>query len=234
VFVESTHAHNTIEIGGESYNRRTDAPYGSGLIWAGLTDDGLVVSLGEADHGEQGRHRRLLALNPGQWLLVIDRVEPPAGPVKGRKGLLGLFGGKGRDYRQWFHISPEFTVKPTGRAAFTAEEPTHETRLNVLSLAPGVSVSELAMGQTEPRLQGWASPKDGKMEPAPAIAMETSAEGPVIFATLLVLSVESLRAAGAELAADGDAMTFGWNADGGVHRVEIKGFLGGEPRVKLG
>lgn len=234
VFVESTHAHNTVEVGGESYNRKTDAPYGSGLLWAGLTDYGLVVSLGEADHGDQGRHRRLLALNPGQWLLVIDRIQPPAGAAKAKKGLLaGMFGGQGRDYSQWFHFSPEFTVKPTGRAAFTAEEPTHETRVNALSLAPGVSVSELALGQTEPRLQGWASPKDGKMEPAPAIALQTSAEGPVIFATLLALSVESLRATRAELTADGDVMSFAWNADGGVHGVEISGFLGGEPTVRL-
>lgn len=232
VFVESTHAHNTVEIGGESYNRRVEQPYGSALIGAELTDAGLVTSLGEVDHGVQGVHRRLLVLNPGAWMLVIDRVEPPAPAAKPKKGLLGWGGAKAIPYSQWFHFSPEFKVWPISATAFAAEEPTYETRLKAISLTPGVSVSDMAFGETEPRLQGWASPRDGKMIEAPAIAMETSGTGAVMFATLLALSVEDLRPAGAEMSAGGDTLKFGWNADGGVTRIEIEGFLGASaPRI---
>lgn len=234
VFVESTHAHNTVEIGGESYNRRVEQPYGSALIGAELTDTGLVTSLGEVDHGVQGVHRRLLVLNPGAWMLVIDRVEPPAAKAKPKKGLLAWGGAKATLYSQWFHFSPEFKVCPISATAFSAEEPTYETRLKAISLTPGVSVSNVAVGETEPRMQGWASPRDGKMIEAPAIAMETSGTGAVLFATLLALSVEDLRPAGAEMSNGGDGLKFGWKADGGVTRVEIEGFLGtAAPQVTL-
>lgn len=234
VFVESTHAHNTVEIGGESYNRRVEQPYGSALIGAELTDTGLVTSLGEVDHGVQGVHRRLLVLNPGAWMLVIDRVEPPAAKAKPKKGLLAWGGAKATLYSQWFHFSPEFKVCPISATAFSAEEPTYETCLKAISLTPGVSVSNVAVGETEPRMQGWASPRDGKMIEAPAIAMETSGTGAVLFATLLALSVEDLRPAGAEMSNGGDGLKFGWKADGGVTRVEIEGFLGtAAPQVTL-
>ena len=231
VFVESTHAHNTVEVGGESYNRKAEAPYGSALIWGGLTDEGLVVSLGEADHGVQGRHRRLLVLEPGAWLVVVDRIDPPEG-AKAKGVLGGLLRGRARDYRQWFHISPEFEVRVTGRAAFSASEPTHETRLQALSLAPGVSVSEPVMGESEPRLQGWRSPKEGVLEPAPAIAMETASDGAAVFATLFTLGVSSLRNGTAELHDGGDRLSLGWNADGAPRGLDIVGFLGREPTVR--
>ena len=239
VFVESTHAHNTVEIGGESYDRRTEQPYGSALIEAELTYDGLVVSLGEVDHGVQGKHRRLLILSPGQWLLLIDRIEPPSDPkAKPKKGgLMGMFsagGGKPVTYRQWFHFAPEFKVWPLSGSSFAAEDPTYETRVRAVSLAPGVVASDVAIGQTEPRLQGWTSPRDGKMVEAPAIAMETSGSGTVLFATVLTLSAEDVKPAGCELSADGDKIKLGWNADGAVTRLEIDGFLGtAAPQVVL-
>lgn len=234
VFVESTHAHNTVEIGGESYNRRVEQPYGSALIGAGLTDDDLVTSLGEVDHGVQGVHRRLLVLSPGAWMLVIDRVEPPTAAAVPKRGLPGLGGARATPYSQWFHFSPEFRVWPTSGSGFAAEEPTGETRLRAISLTPGVGVSDVAIGQTEPRLQGWSSPRDGKMIEAPAIAMETSGTGAVMFATLLALGVEDLRPAGAGMSDGGDRLAFGWNADGAVTRLDVKGFLGGTaPLVTL-
>jgi hypothetical protein len=238
VFVESTHAHNTVEIGGESYNRREEAPYGSALIDAALTYDGLVVSLGEVDHGVQGRHRRLLVLSPGQWLVLVDRIEPPTTAEKPKKR--GLLGWMGRDtteasYRQWFHFAPEFKVSRLAGAAFAAEEPTLETRVRGLSLAPGVAVSEVAVGQTEPRLQGWTSPSDGKIVPAPALAMEVSGSGPVLFVTLLTLGVEALNPVGCAVESEGDRLKLAWNADGLQVNLGINGYLKASlPDIELG
>ncbi|MBX7248809.1 MAG: heparinase II/III family protein [Caulobacteraceae bacterium] len=238
VFVESTHAHNTVEIGGESYNRREEQPYGSALIAAELTYDGLVVSVGEVDHGAQGKHRRLLILSPGQWLVLVDRVEPVVPAAKSRKGgLLGLFGGGGGGitYRQWFHFAPEFKVWPLSASSFAAEDPTYETRVRCVSLAPGVVASDVFVGQTEPRMQGWTSPRDGKMEPAPAVAMETSASGTAMFVTLMTLSVEDLKPGGCQVENDGDRLKLSWSADGLAMKLSIDGFLqNSAPHIELG
>jgi hypothetical protein len=230
VFVESTHAHNTVEIGGQSYNRRLEQPYGSALLRAETTGEGLVVSLGEVDHGEQGRHRRVLVYRPGGWVLVIDRLAPSSVEA-GRKGLLGLGGPKSVTYRQWFHFAPEFRVQAVSATAFAAEEQTGETRVRGVALAPGVAVTDVAAGQTEPRLQGWTSPRDGELVPAPAVAMETSSRGPVLFATVLTLDADEVRPAGAQITAAGDGLRLGWTADGTTTHVEVAGFLSDAPKV---
>ena len=229
VFVESTHAHNTVEIDGQSYDRRTEKPYGSALVAGGRTAEGRVFSLGEVDHGPLGRHRRLLILAPGEWLLVVDRMQPPAETAPVKKGLFGLGGGGGtrRRYDQWFHLAPDYEANPLGSASYYADDAASGARLFVASLMKGVVGSDVYKGASKPRLQGWTSPRDGVLLPAPAFAMETSATGPAMFATLLALSREEPQTRPAVVKDEGDRLDLAWD---GVH-ISVDGFLGQSPAI---
>ena len=97
IYVESTRAHNTVEIDGKSFNRRDTPPYGSAIQRWGETEDGLLFVETRATQFETIGHTRLLVFDPGNWLLVYDWLSDDA--------------GKDHDYRQWFHFAPDLTVE---------------------------------------------------------------------------------------------------------------------------
>src|SRR5690606_34838719 len=79
VYVEESRAHNAIEIDGGSYQRRGVTPYGSGIVGAGEFN-GIHHAAGRVEHLTIDRsarilHTRLLLLRPGEWLVVLDRME---------------------------------------------------------------------------------------------------------------------------------------------------------------
>ena len=223
VFVESTHAHNTVEVDGLSYDRRNEPPYGSALIAADHTPEGLAFSVGEVDHGPLGVHRRLLVLMRAKWLLVIDRLARPDGR---QAGLLGPFAPP---TRQWFHFAPDLEVSPASGGAVRIAQPDGGLKLTMQSLVGGVAASRVARGQLKPRMQGWTSPRGGVMLPASAVAMETSAR-PALFATLLHLGEAPVTRPRAEIADGGDRLELTWSAGDQPARVTVTDFLT-NPRV---
>lgn len=255
VFVESTHAHNTIEFNGESYDRRTEKPYGSALISAGQTEDGLVYSLGEVDHAGQGRHRRLLVLSHGRWLLVVDRVEPvapeaapvapaPQGFVERLKARFAAPVAPAPvelpEAAQWFHFAPTFEVAATGPTAFRAVEVSNGKgpiedgmRVAVASLISGIGATPVYTGVEEPRLQGWASPRDAEINPAPAFAMTTRSDQPTTFATVLAIGDAEIVPGRCEVRGGGDTLALSWSAGEIIVGLDIQGFLGASPEIEI-
>ncbi|HYE43291.1 MAG TPA: heparinase II/III family protein [Caulobacteraceae bacterium] len=266
VFVESTHAHNTVEVDGQSYDRRKDKPYGSALVAAGQTEDGLVYSLGEASHVAQGVHRRLLILSHGRWLLVVDRIAPPprkatapapadeparpAGLIERLKATLApvlrpapapaAAAPDVHRFSQWFHLAPTFEIEAIAPSAYRATEVNNGKwpvddgmKLSIASLMPEVAGSEIFVGATEPRLQGWFSPRDAEIKPAPAFAMETASNDPVVFATVLALGEGAVAPAKAEVRDGGDTLALSWSAGEIIVGLDIHGFLGAEPEIEL-
>ena len=229
VFVESTHAHNTVEIDGLSYDRRAEKPYGSALLDADQTAEGLIWSVGEVDHGPLGRHRRFVVLLRARWLLIVDRIEPAE---VGARRLFGLLPAKGRHYAQWLHFASDFEIEATGRAAFRASSAVGRTTVQVQSLIGGVAGSEVEKGQTSPRMQGWISPRDGVLTPAPAAAMETTSPGTALFATLLHIGEEAPQVEPAQVVENGDGLDLAWSAGGRPIQVWIRGLTSGKPSVR--
>lgn len=166
VFVETTGAHNTVEIDGESYDRRAK-PYGSALRAAGELG-GVRYVLGEVRHGSV-THARLLLLSPGQWLCVVDG--------------LGQTGGQAHTFRQWHHFEPSWTVTAeAGRLAAVREGVGPGESLSVTSLVPAEIEGPL-LGEGKPHRQGWWSPAANRIEPAPAAAfVQTGRQA--VFATV--------------------------------------------------
>ncbi|MBC6981684.1 heparinase II/III family protein [Caulobacter sp. 17J80-11] len=202
VFVESTHAHNTVEIDGRSYPRKGVTPYGSALVWAGEAGSGLYVSEGRAVHGLVGHHR-LLVYRPGAWLLVLDRMTPSD--------------RRAHRYAQWFHFAPDLAVEPTGPGAVCASD--DALTLHAASLADA-RLSGPYVGAESPRLQGWWSPAEGVFEPAPAVGFEQERAGPAVFATVLSLT-GAVQPLAAEIGAGDGVGRLRWSCQAGEHTVEL-------------
>ncbi len=152
LFVESTAAHNTIEIDGESHDRRR-RPYGSALLAAGELG-GVRYAMGRVRHGTVS-HSRLWLLSPGQWLCLVDGLAQRS-PQE-------------RDYRQWLHFSPAWTVTAQGDGFFAERQETGAA-LRVVPLGDPARAEGPHLGQIRPLRQGWWSPAANKIEPAPAVA----------------------------------------------------------------
>lgn len=169
-YVESTHAHNTVEVDGRSQDRRGRAPYGSAIRGGGLLDEGRGPAwvYGRVDLEGDGQHGRLLVLQPGAWLLCLDRLDAP-GP---------------HTWRQWFHLPPGTTCDHSG-GRLLARPPGVEDALSVEVLSPTGVLEAPREAQLEPRLQGWRAHTDQQLVPAPAVAALAEATGPVLLATLL-------------------------------------------------
>ena len=173
IYVESTRAHNTVEIDGRSFDRKGSKPYGSAIERWGETEDGLFFIETHARQFRTMRHARLLVLVPHQWLLVFDWVWDNL--------------KEDHDYRQWFHFAPHLTVEPSGQMLrVTGDE--LDTELTVLSLLPSPSVSEPVRGQEEPTLLGWWSEKGGQFDPVTSVNFHIGDAPSAVFATLFAFS----------------------------------------------
>ncbi len=173
IYVESTRSHNTVEIDGMSFNRRTSPPYGSAIEGWGETPEGLLFVETRAPQLDTMHHSRLLVLSPAEWLLVYDRVWDDA--------------SEEHDYRQWFHFAPDLTVEPrNGGLEVTGDD--LDTALTVVSLIPGPVASDPVAGQEDPDLLGWWSERDSVFEPTTSVNFSLLQSNEAVFATLFSFS----------------------------------------------
>ena len=177
IYVESTRAHNTVEIDGKSFDRKRSKPYGSAIERWGETEDGLFFIETHARQFRTIRHARVLVMNPHEWLLVFDWVWD------NRKW--------NHEYRQWFHFAPELTVIPSGRTLTVSGEDLG-TELKVVSLLPSPSLSVPVRGQKEPTLLGWWSEEGGQFEPVTSVNFHIGESPSAVFATLFAFSDEGV------------------------------------------
>ncbi|MEA2526338.1 MAG: hypothetical protein QOF73_3565 [Thermomicrobiales bacterium] len=218
IYVESTRAHNAVEIDGRSYDR-TRAPYGSALVSGGEWD-GLIVT--ECQHRpiRSVRHIRLLAMAPGRFLLVVD----------------WLFDRTGRkhDVRQHFHFHPDWTVAPdpsddTGQRLLAARAGTDQ-RLTVLPLLADQGPLCAVRGREEPELLGWYSDKADNLVPCATVVSEHLATDFALFATLFTFGIDAAPAP--QWTAGVRAMRpvrFAWEEAGTLVRIAIERADEGRP-----
>jgi Heparinase II/III-like protein/Heparinase II/III N-terminus len=174
VYVESTRAHNTVEIDDRSYQRRDVKPYGSALVGWGEEEGVGFFSEAQVRHRRFITHRRLLFFVPRQLVLVVD--------------LLNDSRRRRHRFVQRFHFAPELTVEDGAQPPALAL-PDSDERLHVTTLLPA-TLLQPAAGQEEPELLGWVSREANSLLPAWTVAY-TGEGASHAFATLLRLSKSS-------------------------------------------
>jgi hypothetical protein len=202
-YVESTGAHNTVEIDGRSDARARSRAYGSALRRTSVERGAFLIET--EVRREDARHTRLLAFRPRSWLVVIDVLADGLTP---------------HDFVQRFHFGPQVALKPAELRASAALP--GGRRLDVLPLI-GAGELSAARGRETPSLLGWASPASLQLEPTWTLSISVADAPRWAFATAFVLSDS-----GAEPLSDlvranpsGRRIRVGWLADGRRHQVDI-------------
>jgi hypothetical protein len=207
VYVETTRAHNTVEIDDTDYARKGVKPFGSALRFA-AEQNGLVVTACEMRPLRFVRHQRTIVLKPAQFIMVWDWLTDQEGAE--------------HKFRQWFHLSPRWTAERNDRsyAATNTSDGTSRV-LSVASVFPDVEPTEVFCGATSPMMQGWISDKFMALNPAPAFAFEADRVSAVRFGTLISLSssiaIERVKANGSLRDASVE-----WRDDFGKHRLRLR------------
>ncbi len=174
IYVESTRAHNCVEIDGLSYSRRNVKPFGSAIRYAG-EQEGLIVTECETTHSPGVRHRRVLVMQPGRFLLVLDFLKDRL---------------NNHDYRQWFKFAPEWAVENSADGASlraSALNGDEAASLRVFNLVAENEVTKPVRGQEQPHIQGWYSNAANSLLPATSWSVEGLARQVGRFATFFVL-----------------------------------------------
>lgn len=205
VYVESTHAHNCVEIDGKSYHRRRHAFFGSALRRAELID-GLAVTQCEMVHDGCIRHRRDLVMAPGHFLLVLDRLDDDTAR---------------HTWRQHFHFAPDWTVerRADGYRAYTTEDDREAATLLVFPLIVDMRATAVVSGCETPAMRGWISPDAGVLRPSPSIFFTMPDGRSTAFATLFVLG--SATTPTADFGPDHEDYRIEWEDERGRHRLKI-------------
>jgi hypothetical protein len=170
-YVVSTAAHNTIEIDSANFrpgSQVNDVPYGSAIENLSVHGWGFLVSAQVHHPLTDVRHIRHCLYQPGQWLLVVDKLLSQALHT----------------VVQWFHLSPDLHLSEEEGPKLA----TLPSSGRVLSMHHAGIDSEpmRTMGATEPRLQGWISRGYGSVEPNLALGHVQRGSN-LLFATLFTL-----------------------------------------------
>ncbi len=153
----STRAHNTVEIDKSDFDNRDfkdDVP----VIVSTSSGKPLQHVHAFAEHRKAGvGHQRLLVLNPGKWLVVLDAMSD----------------AETHRFTQWFHFHEAWRVE-AGAGVLLARHP--RGALRVQNLLPQQSMVTNIRGAIEPRIQGWVSPAYLEKVPNAAIGFSTQGE----------------------------------------------------------
>lgn len=201
IYVESTHAHNTVEIDGTSDVRKAALAYGSALWSVDECTAGRYRIEFRIPRSSGVHHRRILHIALGRWLLVVDDLHCLSGRI--------------RRYEQWFHVAPGFARIADRHVAAAFRDGAMQLEI---AAATEADITVLH-GARRPRLQGWHSRRAGMFEPNHAVGLATSGKR-VRLCTLLDLTGRGI--AGCRIGEDAGQPQVGWTyRDGDGESVAI-------------
>src|SRR5699024_532387 len=143
MYVESTIAHNTVQVDGKDIERRLRAPYGSAPGKCTNSERRFIIR-GTATHADYV-HERMLRFEPGRALEVIDTLNTE---------------GKEIEAIPWCNLDGSFDAEVESNAIWF-HSPNKEFKIRVSS------ESQLIMpvrGQQAP-MRGWRSKVDRELVP---------------------------------------------------------------------
>jgi hypothetical protein len=199
-YVESTRAHNTVEIDERDYSRRALDAFGSAITAWGESEGTyfLEANLHRETHFRT-RHRRILVFRPGNWLAVMDLLSSP----------------RRHRFTQWFHFDPDLSFGGDA-LTFQAAIPDTGKTLVVTPLSGADSLTaQCVRGQKEPRLQGWMSLTPNTLTPNCAVGYSTEGRKAFFVTLMSICDPETELAPGAPVAqAKGEPLKARWEVDG--------------------
>lgn len=223
VYVESTCAHNTVEIDGKNFPRVNVKPFGSAITYAGECDGMAVTDCCTIQFGTV-RHRRILCMRPARFLLVIDHLEDPTGHEH-RFVQRFLFAPDIPDdlrrpidakNREGWRVASEKDGYLATLGAVASRS------LHVRSLVEGVTPTAVVCGQTEPRMLGWYSNDANSILPACSVGYLKEGVSSATFATLFAFGSEVVAAPSQQrFAPDLSAADLSWTADGRTLNLKL-------------
>ncbi len=153
-YVQSTRAHNTVEVDGSDFSVDRDDAYGSAIksIMDGL--GGFQVTASVKHKKLDVRHTRHCIYEPGKWLLIIDRLKSTSD----------------HDFTQWFHLSPHLALKSNDKI-FTSMLPVSGRLLTAQFDTSLSNKITLISGQDKPIVQGWISQSYAEVSSSPTIGV---------------------------------------------------------------
>ena len=181
MYIESTRAHNCLEIDGLNYSRFRKDAFGTAV--KSVVEKGRYIFI---DSEVQRKrlispqipnnkiksedavevdilHRREIVYLPGEFLLVLDRASSP----------------KPHQYRQWFQINPELSCSAEGEDVFLSTREGIQVA-NIHHLFPVEREIQVFAGVKEPSLQGWFSLDGHSLERSNSICVEAVGENKII------------------------------------------------------
>ena len=157
IYVESIHAHNSVEINGISPPRAKVPFFGAGELE--IREEGeLIIVRGIVPRydTDKGAHTRWLVSKPGSFLLVKDHIHDNSKAT--------------RQFTVWHHFKPTFSNAYIQRDQISVEQ--KGLALTIWPVAGEPKDIRLVRGQTEPRLQGWRSETYKKLTPSYALGID--------------------------------------------------------------
>lgn len=207
VYVESTRAHNTLEFDGRNAERKGVKPYGSALGRHLSLPDGIHAVESEVRRHGSIRHARVLVLQPGRWLLVLDWFHDNL--------------GAGHDVRQWFHLAPELALQADG-LGFVVPLSDAEQPLRIVELSGTAAPSRPYLAERSPQWQGWWSAKERDLSPAFAFNFARTGAPSGHFVTLFAFGERlTVDAMPARINASGRNLQCRWIDDEGRHALSL-------------
>jgi hypothetical protein len=173
-YVQSTRAHNTVEIDESDYSVENEDAYGSAIRDVSVRDWGYLIVASVNHKKFDVRHTRFCLYKTGNWIVIIDK----------------LISNRTHQFTQWHHFNPHLNITQTKRGFFT--KLSNDRSLNIVYAASGGSVVQLVSGETKPRMQGWVSQGYAKLSPSQTLGICQSGTD-VIFATLFCIDDEGSR-----------------------------------------
>lgn len=199
-YVESTRAHNTVEIDGMDYLRRGRTPFGSAIVDSGKAADSIYFIRTRVSQFETIDQERLLIYSPGKWLVVVDELKESE--------------NKTHNYKQWFQFAPDLDVTLTNKEVVISN--IGRTALRAVSLVEGSNPAKPIRGQELPRLQGWYSKNANHFEPTTSLSFNQTGRD-AGFVTLFTFSDTPIQV-------DHNSNTvdkFSWRTGGGKFTIKI-------------
>ena len=192
MYVESTRAHNAVEIDEMNTTRFAKDAFGSALVETRQLGPLAILSgkiqhqgLNPTDHPfntykpwHRSRvnihHNRALFHLANRFLIIVDNMSSP----------------DEHSYTQWFHFAPDLTVSENEKGRFDCTDTNGE---KLLSLQPLSEIDDYVSkhGQESPRLQGWTGISGTNLEPSHAIGYKQKGRE-CCFCTLVSLAPDSV------------------------------------------
>jgi hypothetical protein len=218
MYVESTRAHNTVEIDGKNHDRTKRKPYGSALLRSGESD-GVLFAESEVRHSDSVRHARVLMMRPHEWLIVFD--------------WLWANDKKPHDFRQWFQFSPKLEVSVRPEGGLRAEGVKLRIPLISVDLIAGPVLMSPIKGQEDPVLQGWWSPEAGEFDPIWSACWEQRDVPTATFATLFAFGNDvSVDRDHNQVNPSGRTASFRWTQDSRTFELHLERPNKGDLQIK--